>query len=111
MLWRFSSSFALQLAGGALERMVGRGLVGLALGIALASWADCRLGILARLRVIHWLGGWARWRVPRCCTACTGRSRPSACAGALQRQEAQASDARLQEFLAALQASPNGVAA
>ncbi|MBN9368267.1 MAG: phosphate regulon sensor histidine kinase PhoR [Comamonadaceae bacterium] len=109
MLWRFSFFFALQLAGGALGGWLG-GAWCAALGIALASWAafaweswrGLRVigwlrqdGALARAPVLHGLWGEAVERTRRLLRQ--------------QQQQAAASDARLQEFLAALQASPNGV--
>ncbi|SFU46649.1 two-component system, OmpR family, phosphate regulon sensor histidine kinase PhoR [Paenacidovorax caeni] len=109
MLWRFSFFFALQLAGGALGGWLA-GAWCAALGIALASWAGFAWESWRGLRVIHWLredGALARAPVLH---GLWGEAVERMRRLLRQRQqEAQASDARLQEFLAALQASPNGV--
>jgi len=109
MLWRFSLFLLLQTAGGAIGwwRM---GPWGAAVGAAIASWAWFAGETLLGLRVIRWLrAGGDLAKAPRQ-GGLWGEASDRVRRLLRQREQAaQASDARLQETLSALQASPNGV--
>ncbi len=109
MLWRFLVFLATQLAGSALGWW-GAGAWGAALGLALAAWLWWLAETWRGLRTLRWL----RQNAPAEHTPAlhglwgeaVQRTRR------LLRQEQQreqASATRLQDFLQALQASPNGV--
>ncbi|HRO82413.1 MAG TPA: phosphate regulon sensor protein PhoR, partial [Alicycliphilus denitrificans] len=109
MPWRFAIFLCAQALGAAAGGWAA-GPWGLAAGVALASWLCWGWESWQGLRVLRWLrqdgeparapalrGPWGE--------ACDRMRRLLRQHG----QRAAASDARLQEFLAALQASPNGV--
>ena len=112
MLWRISILLLAQVIGAAVGLWL-YGSWGVAAGVALASWLAWGWGAWRGLRVMGWL---RRGGVPTEAPALRG---PHGLWGEavdrmrrLLRQrehEVAAADARLQAFLAALQASPNGV--
>jgi len=108
MFWRFSFFLAWQLAGGGLGWWQG-GAWGAAVGAAVAAWFWFFIDLLRGVRMLRWLRLGDMGHAP----AMRGmwgeaveRTRRL-----VRRQEdlAQESHDRLQEILAALQASPNGV--
>ena len=108
MLWRFSYFLLGQLAGGGLGWWQG-GPWGAALGAAVAAWAWFAWDLVRGARVLRWLrtGDLADMPAMRGVWGeALDRTRRL-----LRQHEAQARDSqnRLQEILAALQASPNGV--
>lgn len=108
MLWRITYFLLWQIAGGGLGLWQG-GPWGAALGAALAAWAWFVWDILRGARVLRWLrtGDLAEVPVMR---GIWGEAADRA-RRLLRRQEAQIRESqdRLQEILAALQATPNGV--
>ena len=112
MTWRLLRFFLFQLIGGVLGRWllpVPNPFVGVAAGVVLASGIWILLDLRRGQRLLAWLRD-------------GGAGRPPAIAGLWgevaertrrllknQEQQLQASEGRLQEFLAAIQASPNGV--
>lgn len=108
MLWRFTYFLLWQLAGGGLGWWQG-GPWGAALGAAIAAWAWFVWDLLRGARVLRWL------RTGDLSSAPTMRGMWGEAADRsrrllrLQAQEVQGSQNRLQEILAALQATPNGV--
>ena len=112
MTWRLLRFFLFQLIGGVLGRWllpVPNPFVGVAAGMVLASGIWILLDLRRGQRLLAWLRD-------------GGAGRPPAIAGLWgevaertrrllknQEQQLQASEGRLQEFLAAIQASPNGV--
>ena len=108
MFLRFTFFLACQLAGGALGWWQG-GAWGAGLGAAVAAWVWFLWDLLRGARVLRWL------RTGDLADAPTLRGAWGEAADRarrlLRRQEAQVRDSqdRLQEILAALQASPNGV--
>ena len=108
MLWRFTYFLLWQIAGGGLGWWQG-GPWGAALGAAIAAWAWFVWDLLRGARVLHWLrtGDLSNAPVMRGMWGeAADRSRRLL---RLQAQEVQDSQNRLQEILAALQATPNGV--
>lgn len=108
MAWRITSFLLCQLAGGVLGWFAG-GTRGAFAGIVAGAFAWFLIDLLRGLRMLHWLrrGGRDEPPVPAGLwgevaerTRRTLRTRE---------QLATDADARLQEFLAAIQASPNGV--
>ena len=108
MLWRISFFLLLQLAGGGLGWWQG-GPWGAALGAAIAAWAWFVWDLLRSVRVLRWLRTGDLASVPSM-RGIWGEAADRA-RRLLRKQEAQIRDSqdRLQEILAALQASPNGV--
>ena len=108
MLWRISFFLLWQLAGGGLGWWQG-GPWGAALGAAIAAWAWFVWDLLRGLRVLRWLRTGDLASVPSM-RGIWGEAADRA-RRLLRKQEAQIRDSqdRLQEILAALQASPNGV--
>lgn len=108
MLWRFSYFLLWQLAGGGLGWWQG-GPWGAALGAALAAWAWFLWDLLRAARVLRWLRTGDVAETPEM-RGVWGETADRA-RRLLRRQETQIleSQARLQEILAALQATPNGV--
>ncbi|MBS0465677.1 MAG: phosphate regulon sensor histidine kinase PhoR [Proteobacteria bacterium] len=112
MLWRITILLIFQLLGAAIGMWLG-GTWGLAAGVALASWLCWGWGAWRGLRVLGWLRqGGSPTEAP------VLRGPPGLWGEAVDRMrrllrqsehQVAASDARLQAFLAALQASPNGV--
>ncbi|MGV3678448.1 MAG: phosphate regulon sensor histidine kinase PhoR [Acidovorax sp.] len=108
MLWRFTYFLLWQIAGGGLGWWQG-GPWGAALGAAIAAWAWFVWDLLRGARVLRWLrtGELSRAPVMRGMWGeAADRARRLL---RLQAQEVQGSQNRLQEILAALQATPNGV--
>ncbi|MBB6562400.1 two-component system phosphate regulon sensor histidine kinase PhoR [Acidovorax soli] len=108
MLWRFTYFLLWQIAGGGLGWWQG-GPWGAALGAAIAAWAWFVWDLLRGARVLRWLrtGELSRAPVMRGMWGeAADRARRLL---RLQAQEVQSSQNRLQEILAALQATPNGV--
>lgn len=109
MLWRFSSFLVVQLLGGALGWWRA-GPWGAALGAAIASWGWFLWDSVRGMRVIHWLRGDGELARAPMLNGLWGEAADRVRRLLRQREQAiQASDARLQEILAALQASPNGI--
>ena len=108
MLWRISFFLLWQLAGGGLGWWQG-GPWGAALGAAIAAWAWFVWDLLRSVRVLRWLRTGDLASVPSM-RGIWGEAADRA-RRLLRKQEAQIRDSqdRLQEILAALQASPNGV--
>ena len=108
MLWRISYFLLWQIAGGGLGWWQG-GPWGAALGAALAAWAWFVWDLLRGARVLRWLRTGDLSDVPAM-RGIWGEAADRA-RRLLRRQEALVRDSqdRLQEILAALQASPNGV--
>ena len=108
MLWRFTYFLLWQIAGGGLGWWQG-GPWGVALGAAIAAWAWFIWDLLRGARVLRWLrtGDLSNAPVMRGMWGeAADRARRLL---RLQAQEVQGSQNRLQEILAALQATPNGV--
>ena len=108
MFLRLLSFFALQLAGCALGWWWGQGW-GAVVGGAVAVWVWFIADLLRSRRVLHWLRAGEVTEMPEMLGAwgeAADRTRRL-----LRRMDAQVRDSegRLQEILAALQASPNGV--
>lgn len=108
MLWRISYFLLWQIAGGGLGLWQG-GSWGAALGAALAAWAWFVWDLLRGARVLRWLRTGDLSEVPSM-RGIWGEAADRA-RRLLRRQESliRDSQARLQEILAALQATPNGV--
>ena len=108
MLWRISFFLLWQLAGGGLGWWQG-GPWGAALGAAIAAWMWFVWDLLRSVRVLRWLRTGDLASVPSM-RGIWGEAADRA-RRLLRKQEAQIRDSqdRLQEILAALQASPNGV--
>ncbi|MFT3814597.1 MAG: phosphate regulon sensor histidine kinase PhoR [Acidovorax sp.] len=109
MLWRLGFFLFVQAVGAGLGCWRA-GLWGAAFGAAIAAWAWFAWDSWRGLRVMHWLRGAA---LPGQAPSLRGLWGEAASRTRrllrLAEQRAQASDTRLQEFLAAFQASPNGV--
>ena len=108
MLWRISFFLLWQIAGGGLGWWQG-GPWGAALGAALAAWAWFVWDLVRGARVLRWLRTGDLAEVPAM-RGLWGEAADRA-RRLLRRREAQIRDSqdRLQEILAALQATPNGV--
>ncbi|MEJ7929582.1 phosphate regulon sensor histidine kinase PhoR [Ramlibacter sp. AN1015] len=108
MLWRIAS-FLLLVAAGALLGAAAARTWGAAAGAALAALAWFVADLLRGLRVLRWLRRPDTATAPRM-AGLWGEvaDRARRALRAREQQTAQA-EARLQEFLAAIQASPNGV--
>jgi len=108
MLWRITYFLLWQIAGGGLGLWQG-GPWGAALGAALAAWAWFVWDLLRGARVLRWLRNGDLAEVPAM-RGIWGEAADRA-RRLLRRQEAQVRESqdRLQEILAALQATPNGV--
>ena len=108
MLWRITYFLLWQIAGGSLGWWKG-GPWGAALGAALAGWAWFVWDLLRGVRVLRWLRTGDLTDVPSM-RGIWGEAADRA-RRLLRRQEAQIRESqdRLQEILAALQATPNGV--
>lgn len=108
MLWRITYFLLWQLAGGGVGWWQG-GPWGAALGAAVAAWAWFVWDLWRGGRVLRWLRTGDLTAVPAM-RGIWGEAADRA-RRLLRRQEAQIRDAqdRLQEILAALQATPNGV--
>lgn len=108
MLWRISVFLLLQLGGGLLGAWLG-GVRGAAAGIIAGGFAWFVADMLRGLRVVRWL----RKGTPVPAPAMRGLWGEAAdrTRRALRARDQQLADAqqRLQDFLAAIQASPNGV--
>lgn len=106
---RFLLLLGLQLAGGALGAWLG-GAWGAAAGVALAAWLGLGWASRRALRVLRWL---RQDGVPANAPALRGPWGEAAdrMQRLLRQQQHQvaAGEARLQEFLAAMQAAPDGV--
>lgn len=108
MLWRISVFLALQLSGVLLGWFLG-GVLGAAFGVISGGIAWFVADMLRGLRVVHWLRGDAASAAPDMhglWGEAVDRMRRALRARDRQVLESQQ---RLQEFLAAIQASPNGV--
>ena len=108
IFWRFGYFLALQLAGGALGWWL-EGPWGAAAGAAVAAWFWFGGDLWRGARVLQWLRSGDLSAVPSIFGMwgeATDRARRL-----LRQHQAQVrdSDQRLQEILAALQATPNGV--
>ncbi|MFY3385698.1 phosphate regulon sensor histidine kinase PhoR [Paracidovorax sp. MALMAid1276] len=108
MLWRITYFLLWQFAGGGLGLWQG-GPWGAALGAALAAWAWFVWDLLRGVRVLRWLRNGDLADVP-VMRGIWGEAADRA-RRLLRRQESQIRESqdRLQEILAALQATPNGV--
>ena len=108
MLWRITYFLLWQIAGGGVGWWQG-GSWGAALGAALAAWAWFVWDLLRGARVLRWLRSGDLAEVPAM-RGIWGEAADRA-RRLLRMQEAQIRDSqeRLQEILAALQATPNGV--
>ena len=108
MLWRITYFLLWQIAGGGVGLWQG-GPWGAALGAALAAWAWFVWDLLRGARVLRWLRTGDLSEVPSM-RGIWGEAADRA-RRLLRRQESQIRDSqdRLQEILAALQATPNGV--
>ncbi|MFN4120486.1 phosphate regulon sensor histidine kinase PhoR [Acidovorax sp.] len=108
MLWRITYFLLWQIAGGGLGLWQG-GPWGAALGAALAAWAWFVWDLLRGARVLRWLRNGDLAEVP-VMRGIWGEAADRA-RRLLRRQESQIRESqdRLQEILAALQATPNGV--
>ncbi|QNP60615.1 phosphate regulon sensor histidine kinase PhoR [Paenacidovorax monticola] len=108
MLWRFSYFLLVQIVGGALGWWRA-GPWGAALGAAIASWGWFVWDTLRGMHVVRWLRDGDLARAPRM-NGLWGEAGDRVRRLLRQREQlVQASDGRLQEILAALQATPNGV--
>ena len=109
MLWRISFFLLWQIAGGGLGWWWQGGPWGAALGAALAAWAWFVWDLVRGARVLRWLRTGDLAEVPAM-RGIWGEAADRA-RRLLRRREAQIRDSqdRLQEILAALQATPNGV--
>jgi len=108
MFWRFSFFLAWQLVGGGLGWWQG-GAWGAALGAAVAAWLWFFLDLLRGARMLRWLRQGDMAQAPSLLGMwgeAVDRARRLV---RKQEERARESDSRLQEILAALQASPNGV--
>lgn len=108
MLWRISFFLLWQLAGGGFGWWRG-GAWGAALGAVIAAWAWFIWDLLRGMRVLRWLHTGDLASVPTM-RGIWGEAADRA-RRLLRKQETQirGSQSQLQEILAALQASPNGV--
>lgn len=108
MLWRIACFLLWQLASGGLGWWQG-GPWGLALGAAVAAWAWFAWDLWCGARVLRWLRSGELEQMP-IMQGVWGEAADRA-RRLLRMQQAQIRDSqsRLQEILAALQASPNGV--
>jgi two-component system phosphate regulon sensor histidine kinase PhoR len=108
MLWRVSVFLACQFGGGLLGWLIG-GLQGAALGVIGGGVAWFVVDMLRGLRVVRWL----RSDTPAAAPAMHGLwgEMVDRIRRALRTRDQQVQDSgqRLQDFLAAIQASPNGV--
>ncbi len=108
MFWRFSFFLAWQLAGGSLGWWQA-GAWGAALGAAVAAWIWFILDMLRGARALRWLRSGDMAKAPSM-SGMWGEGVERTCRLVRQQEErAKESQNRLQEILAALQASPNGV--
>ena len=108
MTWRFLSFLCCQLAGGLLGWWLGRNL-GAQAGLVAGALAWLAADSLRGARVLQWLRSdeiAAAPTAPGLWGETAERARRALRARALEAEDAQR---RLQEFLAAIQASPNGV--
>ncbi len=108
MLWRFTYFLLWQLAGGGLGWWQG-GPWGAALGAAIAGWAWFVWDLLRGARVLRWLRTGDLASAPSMRGMWGEAADRSRRLLRMQAQQVQDSESRLQEILAALQATPNGV--
>lgn len=108
MLWRFGYFLVWQVLGGLLGWWQG-GLWGMVVGTTAAAWLWFGWDMLRGARVLRWLREGDLTRAPNM-RGMWGEAADRARRLLRQnQQQVHASDARLQEILAALQATPNGV--
>jgi two-component system phosphate regulon sensor histidine kinase PhoR len=108
MAWRISVFTFLQIAGALIGRWLG-GDLGMAAGLACAALVWLVIDTLRAFRVIEWLRRPGDAQAPSM-AGLWGEVADRARRMLRQREiEAQDAQSRLQEFLAAIQASPNGV--